>query len=996
MLVRWPDGDAPVPSVADVLYLAGALPLAGSIALSAKMRASRRDLVSTIDGLLVAAAVFAPLYVFWIEPALNAAALDPVAQAVSLGYPITDLLILAVTVRFILGEGAWHPSTVSFMLGVGLTLIADVIYNAQVLAGTYVSPAPVDLLWLVAFTLWAAWAVRPAESELFRAGHRPFGVALQARNWVLGLIIVLPLAVVGQAYVAGTTLNTGAVLVPVALIGLLLGIRLRVVAIRSSTAWQGVAILSSAALLIVVAAVLVARTNAAGRSQERSAQQIEALADAVREADSLVSLTLTIDPGLIGRVAPDLFVARDRIRAAADALSFPEAERLRIQQQAWLAAAERQLLLIKPDSDVKAVREQILKVIPLRNELLRDLRATRATYRAAASASARRGRLAAVGVFSIAIIAMWLLMLRFGAVNRRAEAAEERGRAIRESEGRMRALLGASTDILTVVDADTRVLAHADQVVRILGVPDTGEALRLDMFLDADEATRTRAALQQIEGTAGAHARLEWTIRQPDGSVRDAEVSAVDHTGDERIGGIVLSVRDVTDRRRLEAELEHQALHDPLTGLANRALITDRLTQLFSRGTAPAEAHALVMLDLDDFRSVNDSFGHRQGDQLLREVARRLSERADSHDTLARVGGDGFAFLVENVSSEEEALQRADVMLEAIETPITLAGGVLHPLSGSVGIALGDGHGEGTAQEQASLMFRDAELAMYEAKRQEGNSTEVFAPHMHDAVTQRLAMRAEMVLALQRGEFFLQYQPIIELRSRSILGYEALVRWMHPERGFISPGEFIPLAEQSGLIVELGDWVLGEACRQLAEWQREWDDERYVAVNVAGQQLERPDHVQRVREALEASGLPPRQLLLEVTESSLIHDSDASARRLEALRGLGLRLAIDDFGTGYSSLNYLHRFAVDVLKIDKSFVDDVEDEGRGYALVDAIVTMARRLGLTVVAEGIEHEAQEQLLKAMHCENGQGFHFARPLPAAEVPGFEVPGAMRRVA
>jgi diguanylate cyclase (GGDEF)-like protein/PAS domain S-box-containing protein len=993
-LFAWPKDAMPFPSIVDVFYIVGVLPLAAAVAIGGSLRAPHRDVVSTLDGLLVATAVSVPLYAFWIAPAIQSVALDPMARAASFAYPAVDLILLAVTVRFVLGDGRWELSTVASIAAIGLTLTGDAIYNAQLLVGSYDAPAPVDLFWMAAYVLWGSSAMR-VRSRSLQPGTRPFGVDLKRRSWILGLIVGLPLLVVAQAYIAGSSLDARAVLLPAGTIGILTLVRLRVVARRSTDAWQGIAILSASALLIVAAAVALTRTNAAGYESAQAAARVDALGAAVREGDSLVAWTLTVDPGLMPEVAPQLFGVRNKILAAGQALDIPEAPALRAIGQRWMDRAQHQLMMLSPDTDPQVLRSAIRQVVPLRDRLLAQIDATAGRYHEAAQSSARRGRIATVIVFGAALALLWMLMLRFSAVSSRAQAAEERSRSVRGSEDRIRALLGASADILTVVDAQTRVLAHADQVVRVLGLSTPAQELRLDAFLAPDQAQATREALASIEGQQGARVRLSWSVRQPDGSTRYAEVSAVDHTGDPRIGGIVLSVRDVSERRRLEAALEHQALHDPLTGLANRALITDRLAQLFSRDDS-GEVHALVMLDLDDFRAVNDSFGHSQGDALLKDVARRLAACASPRDTLARVGGDGFAFLVEGVHSAEDALQRADAMLDAIDAPIRLGDGIEHLVRGSVGVALGHGDTGGTALEQASLMFRDAELAMYEAKRHDGSSAEVFAPHMHDAVTQRLALRSEMVVALTRHEFFLHYQPIIELRTRNIVGYEALVRWMHPERGLISPGEFIPVAEQSGLIVELGDWVLREACRQLAEWQPAWDDERYIAVNVAGQQLERPDHLSRVRDALEAAGLAPRQLLLEMTESSLIRDTDASVARLDALRNLGIRLAIDDFGTGYSSLNYLHRFAVDVLKIDKSFVDDVEDAGRGRALVDAIVTMAHRLGLAVVAEGIEQPGQVGALVAMQCANGQGFHFARPLPAADVPAFVVAPAMRRVA
>ncbi|MBO9532655.1 MAG: EAL domain-containing protein [Solirubrobacteraceae bacterium] len=993
-----PTGVAPFPTVIDAFYLAAYPFFAASVLRAIKLRSPRRDLLSMIDGLLVAAASALPMYVLWIQPSLHDAPQDLFPTLVLLAYPAMDLLMIAVVVRFVLSAGVWSRSTAGFVGGMLLMVVADTIYNVQLIAGTYTTPSPVDLGWLAASVLWAQSAVRPATASTLKPGVRPGGASVRARSWILALIVILPLVAVGRAYIDGRTLEPAPILIPLGVITVLMGLRLRLVAVRSSTAWQGPAALFAVGLVIVLAAVSVVRTNAAGRDQAAAADRVDALSKAVQQGDSLVAWTLTVDPSLIPRVAPRLFKARAEILARARALDIPEAPRLRAAQEHWLGSAERQLTLLSPGQDPTELRQAILSVVPLRDDLERQLGRVSSQYHAAAAHSARRGRAVSVALLSVALTALWLLMLRFGSASSRAEAAEERSRATRESEDRIRALLDASADMLVVVDPETRVLAHGDQVRRVLGERDHADGpLRLDAFLDADQADATHQALAAIAGGAGARARLEWSIRQPDGTTLHAEVSAVDHTDDHRIGGIVLSVRDITERRRLEAALQHQTLHDPLTSLANRVLISDRLAQLFSAaGIESNEAHALVLLDLDDFRAVNDSFGHQQGDAILKELARRLAERVSPRDTLARVGGDGFAFLAEGITSEEDALARADRMLDAMQAPILLADGTEHVLRASVGVVLaGPGNG-GSPQERASEMFRDAELAMYEAKRQEGNSVEVFASHMHDAVSQRLALRSEMVLALQRNEFVLHYQPIIELRTRRIAGYEALVRWVHPERGMVSPAEFIPVAEQSGFIVELGDWVLQEACRQLAEWQLDWNDSRYVTVNVAGQQLERPDHLERVRDAIQASGIAPEQLVIEMTESSLIRDTEASVARLEALRGLGVRLAIDDFGTGYSSLNYLHRFAVDILKVDKSFVDDVAGDGRGRALVDAIVLMARRLGLTVVAEGIEELDQVGALATMNCELGQGFHFSRPLPAADVPLFGAGDELRRAA
>jgi diguanylate cyclase (GGDEF)-like protein len=433
------------------------------------------------------------------------------------------------------------------------------------------------------------------------------------------------------------------------------------------------------------------------------------------------------------------------------------------------------------------------------------------------------------------------------------------------------------------------------------------------------------------------------------------------------------------------AALSYQEGHDALTGLPNRSALEQRVRRGTRASGGEAQAQTLVWLDLDDFKAINDAQGHPAGDALLRAVAARLDALTRGNELLARVDGDSFAVLLEGDSREDEAARVAQRMTVALSEPFDV-GGEAYVVQGSIGIAMGGTDGApGPAGDDADLIvLRDAELAMYEAKRIPGNSIEYFAPSMHESARDRLALTADLRRALELDELHLVYQPIVDLESGTALGYEALVRWNHPERGALSPADFIPLAETTGLIVPLGGWVLREACRQMQEWQADWTERRYISVNVASQQLAAGIFPDQVRDALAASGLPAEQLLLEVTESSLIENIDAALHQMAEVRALGARFALDDFGTGYSSLSYLRQFRVDVVKVDKSFIDDVIDADGG-SLVEAIVHMAASLRMKVVAEGIEADEQTDALRRLGCEVGQGFRFSRPLAAGDVLG-----------
>jgi diguanylate cyclase (GGDEF)-like protein len=431
------------------------------------------------------------------------------------------------------------------------------------------------------------------------------------------------------------------------------------------------------------------------------------------------------------------------------------------------------------------------------------------------------------------------------------------------------------------------------------------------------------------------------------------------------------------DLLRAQSQLSHLALHDPLTGLPNRALILDRVEQALSRSRRQGDAVAVMFLDLDGFKTVNDTFGHAVGDQLLRAVSSRLTGALRESDTVGRLGGDEFVVLVQGDSLDAGPEVIAERIRQVLATPFHVgdANDLTIYTKSSIGIAVGS---RATADE----LLRDADVAMYEAKEAGKDRYVVFAPEMQTAVQERLELEMDLRDAIGSDQFFLVYQPTLDLDTRTITGVEALIRWHHPARGLIMPDEFIPLAEDTALIVPIGRWVVNEACWQAAEWHRR-GNRIAVSVNVSGRQLESDiDFLADVEAALTNSGLDPASLTLEITETVLMRDALAGARRLHALKALGLRIAIDDFGTGYSSLGYLQQFPVDVLKIDRSFISRLSDNPEASALVHTMIQLGKALGIETFAEGIEEPAQLTSLLREECDSGQGFLFARPLsPAA---------------
>jgi diguanylate cyclase (GGDEF)-like protein/PAS domain S-box-containing protein len=547
--------------------------------------------------------------------------------------------------------------------------------------------------------------------------------------------------------------------------------------------------------------------------------------------------------------------------------------------------------------------------------------------------------------------------------------------SLRETLSLLNATLDSTADGILVTDLDGVITTINERFADMWRLPrelrrvgvhasELGEVVLKEISDPDGFLARTRA--QAEDDDLDSHDVIEFV----DGRVFERYSTPQRVAG--RVVGRVWTCRDVTEHKHLQDELEHQAFHDQLTGLANQALFRALVDHAVARSTRTHAPMAVLFIDLDNFKTVNDSLGHTVGDELLVEVGARIASCVRPADTTARLGGDEFAVLIEEASTPEEATVIADRIIEAMRKPFKVSVKELYA-SASIGIAYGQHTVDG------DQLLRNADLAMYTAKRRGRGRYEVYAPDMHAAAIARLELEADLRGAVARGELVVHYQPIVGMGDGVVRGVEALARWQHPTRGLIAPTAFIPIAEESDLIDEIGAYVLAVACAQAKAWQA--DGDLLISVNLSPRQLLDEGIVERVRSVLADSGLAPSSLVLEITEGAMVQDTELAIERLEALKELGVRLAIDDFGTGYSSLSYLHRFPIDIVKIDRSFVEQLAT-GES-SLASAIVSMAQALHLTTIAEGIETEQQIGLLRALGCDLAQGFHLAVPAPAAEV-------------
>ncbi|BAL92025.1 putative diguanylate cyclase/phosphodiesterase with PAS sensor [Actinoplanes missouriensis 431] len=904
-----------------VLLLVAYLLLAVALGLFVRRRTeSARDRAGLLDALTVTAGVALLIWTFVVGPRFDGSTADTWAD---LAMPLADLLCLGFLIRLATMPGRLVAPGHCLGAGVFAMLVADVARHPAV--------------GHVAFYMAAGLAALiPSMAELTRPGEKPPVETSRGRLALLALAaLVAPTVLLVKMYrdsqVAGLTV---------------------------------VAALSMLMLLLVLARMAGIMT---------SHGQVMARERGLREASAaLVSAADTESVGLAVRTAVAQLIPGDAPHGVVLAVTIVQAEP-QSPEAAAQAAVDRATgtaarLVSTRDVDwAVAVRlsqfnktlrcPMVLKDRPTGDPLLGVLHVGAPTW---ALLELQRSVEVLAGQVALAL--------------ERIALSQEVAR--RNSETYFRTLIQNTADVIMIIDERDRIRYASPSAVGVFGGDPTGALL--PEVIHPGERDRLSEVLTAVRGGDQLQQQLDFRARGNRRTEVLLELHCRDLRAEPTVAGLVVTMRDVTEQRQLERELTHQAFHDAMTGLANRVLFNDRLKHALARGARDGSVVGVLFIDLDDFKIVNDTLGHAVGDQLLIAVAHRIAGALRADDTAARLGGDEFAALVENVNDPGAVEETANRIFEAFAQPVETDAKPLYPAA-SIGITTTP------EADDADELLRQADLALYVAKGAGKNQWRRYQAHLHAEMVERLELRSALDHAVNEGHFLLHYQPIVDLAAGTAVGFEALVRWHHPRRGIVTPDQFIEVAEESGLILPMGRWVLEEALRTAAEWRRilPAGQAPYMSVNVSVRQFRESGFVDQVRAALTSTGVPANSLMLEITETLLVKDDEQIWADLGILRDMGIRIAIDDFGTGYSSLGYLRQRPIDVVKIDKMFIDDMVTSQQPMALVSGIVNLAQSQGLVVVAEGIEQPAHRDLLVKMGCPLGQGYLFSSPLGPTEV-------------
>ncbi|HTV10636.1 MAG TPA: EAL domain-containing protein [Acidimicrobiales bacterium] len=931
----------PFPSFIDAIYITMYPVLAIGLVLLARARVPGGDQASLLDALMVTLGLGLISWIFLIGPNVRAPG-GMLVRLTSAAYPLGDILLLAMLAHLWSAGGLRNAAGRLLTIGTVGTLVADTVYG---LAGLHPSfnwhdGNPFDLGWIFFYSCWGAAALHPSMRELSEPRPVQAPRTTRSRLVVLGAIsLVGPVALLSEA-VGGTPRDAGAIAAASALMFLLVVARMSLVVKAHGQAVMREQVLRREAAQLVGApnraAIYEAVTRAVSELVGGRADVLARLAVTRRSSELAI---VSASPGVPASGRLDLSAYPTDVRSRLEA---GQPVRCLLPDIASAVPPGRGCYCfacpIGTGSNMKGVIE-----VRSGDELGSDVTNVLETLAAQVGLALDREEL--------------------------SEASHAR-----RSEARFRTLVQNASDVILITRPDTTITYQTPSSQRILGyAPGSLEGTAFTSLLHSGDMEKAITAYVGVASRLGMSTTAEWRVRHSDGSWKHMEVVANNLLSEPTVEGIVLTLRDVSEQKNLENELKHQAFHDALTGLANRALFRDRLEHALARSARSLNSLAVLFLDIDDFKLVNDSLGHAAGDDLLVEVARRLMGSLRTGDTAARFGGDEFAVLLEETVGPEDACLAAERILNELRPPVQVKDRPV-TVHASIGIAYSKlGH------EDPAELLQAADVAMYAAKGHGKNCFQLYEPALQAAVSTRLERTAELQRAVDEGQFILHYQPIVSLDGGETIFLEALIRWAHPEKGLIQPADFIQLAEETGLIIPMGNWVLGQACPQVKQWQDRFDLGRRlkVTVNISARHFQHGGLIDDVSRALAISQLDPSCLVLEITETLLVHDAQAVIARMDQLKALGIGFAVDDFGTGYSSLSYLKRFPIDILKVDKSFVDDVGDSEKALALADAIVQLGRSLNLDTVAEGIEQPRQAEGLRELGCNYGQGFLFARP-------------------